>query len=375
MVATGCLMISQTTSLKEAALHYHSQGLRIFPLPPGTRVPYKEHTLGDKLFKKAKANGLTEADIRSFWDSNPTANIGLFAGTKSGLSAIDIDVDELGDGNVRLAELGEKHGFNVLDGSGLVVLSPSSESGGRHLYWRYTDRLPRIFNRKSFTRSEKYGYGFDIRSSEDGYIVLPPSITTEGSYSFENGMEPTEFRVATLKRFPYEGPWFSLLPKRKTKRPDGPDKPDYWASKINRLIKEAKPFYDLLDKYLAQYEDYRGDKDPRKTITKKHVKAELATLEDSLKKKTILRLTDKRGTVLAKPDGHLLMWYPLDFTDSIQDTLDVKHRHNQWLFHSFNDGVTRAYWKSYDQEEPRWVRVNIGPTKRVTWQDILNHYL
>ena len=138
-----------TSPLGEAAPHYHSQGLRIFPLVPNQKAPYLTGTQGYKLCNKAKHEGLTEPEVRSFWTDNEKANIGLWSGNKSGLSAIDIDVDEFGDGNTRLAELGAEHGFNVLDGSALVVLSPSSAAGGRHLYWRYTDRLPELFNRKS----------------------------------------------------------------------------------------------------------------------------------------------------------------------------------------------------------------------------------
>ena len=118
-----------TSPLGEAALHYHSQGLRIFPLAPNANVPYKTGSQGYKLFKNAKAEGLTEAEIRSFWADNKKANIGLWTGNKSGLSAIDIDVDEFGDGNARLAELvantqiprGAKHYFHAFDDGSVKV--------------------------------------------------------------------------------------------------------------------------------------------------------------------------------------------------------------------------------------------------------------
>ena len=383
-------MTSQN-SLKEAALHYHSQGLRIFPLisraGDSQNKPFGRGSRGYKLYQEAKGDGpgVTEDEIRLFWTNNPTANIGLWTGAQSGLSAIDIDVDEFGDGNIRLAELGARNGFDVLDGSALVVLSPS---GGRHLYWQYTDRIPDFFNRKSYGKEDiRYTYGFDTRNGHRGYIVLPPSAREDGSYSFENGMEASEFSLATLQPFPYEGSWFihetrkkspKTKARKKRKKSDKPDA-DFFMGKVKRLIKEpeAKAAYDLLDKYYAQFANYRNDRQPGKTITKKHVEAELAKLGDSLKKKAILRLTDKRGTVLAKPTGYVLYWYPLDFTDTIfdEDTWGDKPKAGQWWFHTFDDGVTRVYWKNYDREEGKWVRVDISPATAVSWQDILHKYL
>ena len=259
-----------SSHLSEAALHYRSQGLRIFPLLPGKRVPFRKGSQGYKLYMLAKTRSLTEAEIRSFWASVPDANIGLWNGAKSDLSAIDIDVDDFGDGNVRLAELGAEHGFNVLDGSALVVLSPSSESGGRHLYWRWTDNLPKNFNRKSYGLDDpRHGYGFDIRNSTDGYIVLPPSYSngsdgkTPGAYRFENGMAPTEFGPAILKAFPYKGPWFNnLIAKKKHLRGHkSASSEPLWKPKGQ--IKEAASLYEEVDAAIAKYSRYRANDDIR----------------------------------------------------------------------------------------------------------------
>ena len=66
-----------TSPLGEAALHYHSQGLRIFPLVPNQKAPYLTGTQGYKLCNKAKHEGLTEPEVRSFWTDNEKANIGM----------------------------------------------------------------------------------------------------------------------------------------------------------------------------------------------------------------------------------------------------------------------------------------------------------
>lgn len=370
-----------TSPLGEAALHYHFQGLRIFPLVPNQKAPYLTGTQGYKLYKRAKAEGLTEAEVRSFWADNEKANIGLWPGNKSGLSAIDIDVDEFGDGNTRLAELGAEHGFNVLDGSALVVLSPSSAAGGRHLYWRYTARLPELFNRKSYRPDDiRHGYGFDIRNGHEGYIVLPPSTTEDGFYRFENGMGPTAFGQSLLKRFPYEGPWFSLLVVRNRKKGRKSSKPDYWQRKVKRQIKEAQPLYDALNEFLDKYGEYRAKDKHGKTIIKKGVKQTLEKLVDSLKKKRIL--TMENGIVLAKPPGHLLHWYPLDFRNCIlvsemEDAINAQiPRGAKHHFHTFDDGSVKVYWKSH-RKEPRWIPVNFGRSgsNGVTWQEIVKRYL
>ena len=81
-------------NLEEMAIHYQSQGLRVFPLLPGDKRPYGKGSKGHYFYMSAKERRCTVDEIRDFGGMNPTANIGLFSGPKSGVSVLDIDVSE-----------------------------------------------------------------------------------------------------------------------------------------------------------------------------------------------------------------------------------------------------------------------------------------
>jgi hypothetical protein len=74
-----CLML-------EAALQLIRDGFAVFPLQPGTKLPFA----GSRGCKDATKD---EAQVRQWWTDTPQANIGIATGKPSGVWVLDIDGD------------------------------------------------------------------------------------------------------------------------------------------------------------------------------------------------------------------------------------------------------------------------------------------
>lgn len=142
-----------TATLHAAALWYASQGLHVFRLTPGTKIPFR----GTGGFKDAT----TDPDqITTWWTTDPDANIGIATGHL--IDVIDID----GPTGVRTwIEL-----YDDLPGVLGKVSTP--RPGGTHLY---VTAIP--------SRGNKAGLfpGIDYRGT-GGYVVAPPSKITTGEH-------------------------------------------------------------------------------------------------------------------------------------------------------------------------------------------------
>ena len=208
---------STTYNLERMAICYQSQGLRIFPVRPGVKEPYKKDSWGDRLRKSSMVRLPTVDDIHDFWDMYPEANIAFFPGPESGVSVIDLDVQKHVDGRETL----KGNGLGFLIDDALRVHTPS---GGLHLYFKYTPALPDYVNAAET-------HGIDIRNSIKGYILLSPSSAvpkdsqdgnTFVEYKFE-GIDPYGFRVDQLPNFPDlpDPDFFWKLGKQGTKSKKG----------------------------------------------------------------------------------------------------------------------------------------------------------
>ena len=147
------------------ALRYARHGFPVFPLHPGTKVPFR------------RSNGVDDASrdedrIRRSWTDYPTANIGLALGEQAGAFALDVDIKDGGDQT--LAALERQHG--ALPPTCKVI----THSGGFHFYFRH---VPGIKN--SVGKNGGIASGLDIKTS-GGYVVAPPSIIhdTGNAYSW-----------------------------------------------------------------------------------------------------------------------------------------------------------------------------------------------
>jgi hypothetical protein len=147
-------MSKPTPSLIGSALWYAEQGLRVFPLTPGTKIPF------------AKSNGCLDASsnpdiIRGWWDSEPASNVGIATGYRVDV----VDIDGL-KGQITRAHRPEL--FDIIEQVAIgKVLTP--RPGGMHLY------VPAVASGNLGGALE----GVDYRGL-GGYVVAPPSVVTEG---------------------------------------------------------------------------------------------------------------------------------------------------------------------------------------------------
>lgn len=166
------------------AMAYVRAGWSIFPLTPGTKIPFA----GTRGFKDATAD---VEQITKWWTQHPNANIGLATGKRSGVWVIDVDMKNGKDGCASLKAFAAQ--FKDVPQGTKRVRTPS---GGFHLYVEYDEAAP-VGNRADVLS------GIDIRG-DGGYVVLPPSSTAVGEYSWAADAESTKVAPATS--------WFLALP-------------------------------------------------------------------------------------------------------------------------------------------------------------------
>lgn len=136
-------------SLHAAALWYAAEGLRVFPLTPGTKIPLK----GSGGCKDATSDA---ARIDAWWKGNPKLNIGIATG-----HLVDvIDVDGY-DGVVSVTRA-------VSQLPTVIGKVSTPRPGGNHYY---VAAVPGRGNKAGILPSVDYrGTG--------GYVVAPPSVIT-----------------------------------------------------------------------------------------------------------------------------------------------------------------------------------------------------
>lgn len=175
------------TANLEAALAYAARGWAIFPVTPRGKLPLiaSAHPLGDPARGcrgecGRDGHGLHDATLdvdrlQRWWKAAPRANIGIRTGAASRLFVLDIDVKKA-DGKASLRRLEARH-------DGLPpTLEARTASGGRHFYFAF----PGVELRNSAGR---LGEGIDTRC-DGGYVVAPPSVIREGSYTWVDPQAP-----------------------------------------------------------------------------------------------------------------------------------------------------------------------------------------
>jgi hypothetical protein len=147
--------------LLKAALWYCRAGYPVFPLAPGSKIPMA----GSRGFLDATTD---EAQIRLWWEANPTANIGL---ATAGLCAIDFDLDD------------DETWFRSAGVQAMVCASPMRQrtpSGGMHVLFKQpADTHWRI-------SASVLANAVDVRA-DGGYIVAAPSQVDSLDYEWIEG--------------------------------------------------------------------------------------------------------------------------------------------------------------------------------------------
>ena len=144
-------------SVEQAALHYASMGLRVFPVVRGSKGSTINGRSGQLLRSwkdEATANPQT---IKQWWSMWPDADICIATG--NGLLVIDLDIKGNEDGTKELFEWCSRNG--TMPPTAVV----KTKSGGQHHYY---------FVQGTYQNSRGFYPGIDIRS-DGGYVVVPPS--------------------------------------------------------------------------------------------------------------------------------------------------------------------------------------------------------
>jgi len=120
----------------------------------------------------------TAAQLRAWWRWWPDANVGVVAGTVSGIVVLDIDPRNGGDAS--LASLDTRWGKHD------ATVESITGGEGRHLWFGTADRLP----------TGPVAPGCDLKG-EGGIVVAPPSLhMTGGRYRWRPGRGPDEIAPA-----------------------------------------------------------------------------------------------------------------------------------------------------------------------------------
>ncbi|WPE18696.1 phage/plasmid primase, P4 family [Candidatus Thioglobus autotrophicus] len=150
--------------IKDVAIGYTSNELKIFPCVQNEKRPLTKHG-----FKDASSE---RQAINNWWNNHPNANIGLPTGKVNNLVVIDVDVKNNASGMNSLKQLQDEHGqFDTK-----MVHTPS---GGLHYYFSYPNGVDVIKNRVNMKP------GIDIRA-DDGYVVAPGSCIDGNYYKFKD---------------------------------------------------------------------------------------------------------------------------------------------------------------------------------------------
>lgn len=133
-------------------MFYASQGLPVFPVVAGTKIP--EEGMAWKVCATTDPEVITQ-----WWDIYPDANIGLPMGNKAGMNCLDVDQKEGKQGFLSYRDiLPEQY-------SGPIQQTPS---GGHHWFFQYEPGF------SNFTNKGDHG-GLDMRT-DAGYILAAPSV-------------------------------------------------------------------------------------------------------------------------------------------------------------------------------------------------------
>jgi len=123
------------------------------------------------------------AQIATWWDANPDANIGLRTGEMSGVVVLDVDEGVTKDG---VKKEGIKQAYDLMAKYPDVVASPVCQitsGGGYHLFYKYPGKPI-----KNVIGLDKDVYPH-LDLIGDNYILIYPSVAA-GPYSFPQGSEP-----------------------------------------------------------------------------------------------------------------------------------------------------------------------------------------
>jgi Bifunctional DNA primase/polymerase, N-terminal/Primase C terminal 1 (PriCT-1) len=153
-----------TNSLEQAAVTLAERGYHVFPCRPGQKDPLTKHG-----FKDATTS---ERQILHWWDTHPTANIGI-ACEASGIAVLDIDSKHGANPNDVLRDRTE------LAGGTIVQTGEAPPVDDKHPQSLEGVRGVQIYFRGLLNTGDTTIPGVEIRS-RGAYVVAPPSLHPSG---------------------------------------------------------------------------------------------------------------------------------------------------------------------------------------------------
>lgn len=209
-------MLSPEPSRRDAALAYAARGWAVLPLFPvvdgacgcGTltcQTPGK-HPIGQLVPRGLHNASKFAAQIESWWNAWPDANIGIRTGHASNLIVVDLDERALDgrEGSVTWRRLLATHANSI----NVETVEALTGGGGRHIYFTPPDDV------QLAGLKDTLGPGLEIKA-ENGYVVAPPSSHVSGrEYMWESSSHPEDVSIAPLPA------WLAALCRTRQPRSD-----------------------------------------------------------------------------------------------------------------------------------------------------------
>lgn len=173
-----------TTTKLEAALTYASWGWHVLPLIPNDKRPASAHGVHDATTDPEQ--------IKAWWAQNPSFNIGIAAGEKSGI--VVFDIDPRNGGSESWDDFTAEHG-GVPDG-----ICQLTAGGGQHYIAQARENL----------KSCELRRGVDFLAN-GRYFVVTPSVVNDREYTWEASGDPTD----GISPFAIPETWLAAMAVRK----------------------------------------------------------------------------------------------------------------------------------------------------------------
>ena len=145
--------------MKEYALAYQKKGFSVIPIVPNGKQP---------AIKFADKPAMTAEEIENYWNQHPNSNIAV---RTDKFFVIDIDLHGKHNGYESLANWDK---IDLL----IPTLQAKTASGGKHIfYFKHPD--------VSMTQMIAFLPGVDIKAHPNNYVLVAPSKTAKGQYTWD----------------------------------------------------------------------------------------------------------------------------------------------------------------------------------------------
>ena len=208
--------------MRQAALSYAAEGLRVFQVKPGQKEPQ---------WGGWQESATTDPEkIKEWWSGPRLYNVGILTGPESRLCVIDFDQ----------CDSKSKRGLEVLElfRSALPeTCTARSANGGIHLYYRM-DNPPSGYE-LAYGKYTSSGVGCVDTRGAGNLIVAPPSVFEGKRYTWETGKAPGEIPIteATDSVLNFINAGAEELGRGKKKKPYTPAKEVFDGSRHEDLKK------------------------------------------------------------------------------------------------------------------------------------------